>query len=79
MERVIINRRRPHWSSEINDYIDYGHAQVVSFDAFSALTGVLTLPPFPKVALVEQDNAVAHVFHPTRRGGPRAPRRSPRR
>jgi hypothetical protein len=75
-DRVVINRRRPRWSSTSNDYMDVGHAQVVSLDAFSILTGVCTLPPFPKIAVLDQQNHVVNVVRPPK---PHRMRHAPRR
>lgn len=63
-ELVVINRRPPCWSDVCQEYIDLGHSQLVSFEVFSIFTGILTLPPFPGVAVIEQDAEEIEAMFP---------------
>lgn len=64
---LVLHRRHPNWSSELADYVDNGHAQSISYAAFSTITGVLDIPPFPVVVEVAQDNEVVSVYKPRKR------------
>lgn len=66
-DRVVVNRRRPSWSPVICDYVDYGHSEIVSREAFSLLTGLFDLPRFPTIAVLDQNNTITEVVRPPKR------------
>lgn len=51
---LVLNRREPTWCEELRDYVDLGHAIHINVDAFMSITGIVRLPNFPTVLVLEQ-------------------------